>query len=234
MEDSEMQDIGSIIDADECESPTSTSRVLPSLSPIDQQRISLYILTQRDRPISSLESMKEFLELPDDVATKLRIEELNEQYEDDLDRLYMFQADDYIDDAEDRYYAFEQSFEEDAEELYSLFRREGCDPHLEWDYALTHTTSTYNTRKMQLETPTELEFPQSIDEYRQKRKETQLRVARFLLLETDEQREKMMSEFNWGWRQVAPLKEDFQTNTEFQGELRASIAELNVPDPRRR
>lgn len=53
--------------------------------------------------------MKEFLELPDDVATKLRLEELDEQYEEDLDRLYMAQAEDYIDDAEDRYYSFDET-----------------------------------------------------------------------------------------------------------------------------
>ncbi|KAJ7484380.1 hypothetical protein FB451DRAFT_82834 [Mycena latifolia] len=192
---------------------------------------------RRDRPISSLEAMKEFLDLPEDVATKLRIEELYEQYEEDLERLYMAQAEDYMDEAEDRYYAFQEAYPE-IEDAYSDFRKEDSRrwQQIEWDHALAHTTSTHQTRLEKLRAPpTEIEFPQSIDEYRLlKSKETQHRIARFLLLETDEQREKMLSEFGWAWRQVTPLKNEFQANTEFQEELRVSIADLNVADPRKR
>jgi hypothetical protein len=58
----------------------------------------------------------------------------------------------------------------------------------------------------------EMDFPQSIAEYRLKPKDTQHRAARFLVLESDEQREKMLSEFTWAWRQVTPLKEEFEAN----------------------
>ncbi|KAJ7098248.1 hypothetical protein C8R44DRAFT_888883 [Mycena epipterygia] len=240
MDDPETQDNIWLNELEETEPQTPSE--IPSLSPMDQQRLSLYILTQRDRPIPSLESMKEFLELPDDVATKQRLEELDEQYEEDLDRLYMAQAEDYMDDAEDRYYSFDETENfPDVQANYSHFRAEGCNPQFEWEYALAHTTSTYNTRLNEItqrhnknpEKMVEFEFPQSIDDYRAKSKDAQHRVARFLSLESDDQR-KMLTEFGWAWRQVVSLKDEFQTNTEFQEEVRALIVEMNVTDPRKR
>jgi hypothetical protein len=50
--------------------------------------------------------MKKFLESPDDVES--RLDELNEQYEEDLQRLYMALAEDYMDDADDLYYSFDE------------------------------------------------------------------------------------------------------------------------------
>jgi hypothetical protein len=57
-----------------------------------------------------------------------------------------------------------------------------------------------------------IEFPQSIEEYQQKPKDIQHRAARFLVLESDEEREKMLAAFDWMWSQVAPLKDEFQAN----------------------
>ncbi|KAJ7150945.1 hypothetical protein C8R43DRAFT_493464 [Mycena crocata] len=204
---------------------------LPALSPVDQQRMSEYILTQRDRPIPSLQTMREFLDLPDDIAKARTEDEVNENYERDLERLYMAQAEEYIDDAEDRYYSCDETqlADESIEaQAYSRFRWKGCNPQFEWDYAVARTKSVYNGRVKKSD------FPNSIDEYRLKPKETQLRVARFLLLESDEQKEKMCTEFGWGWRQVTSLTEEFQGNPEFQDEIRSVIAELNVVDPRKR
>ncbi|KAJ7698569.1 hypothetical protein B0H17DRAFT_1196677 [Mycena rosella] len=238
MEDSEMLDAGSpIIDANELE--PQTPQAIPTLDLLDQQRLSLYILTQRDRPIPSLNAMKEFLDLPEDVANKFRVEELNEQHGEDLLRLYAAQADDYIDDAEDRYYSLDEyksPHHDDIEARYSDFRKEDNVAQPDWDYAWSHTMSTYQTRLDKLEiTPAELDFPQSIEEYRSKPREMQQRIARFLLLETDDQREKMLTEFSWAWRQVTALRNEFQMDAEFQEELRASIVELNsVVDPRKR
>jgi hypothetical protein len=58
---------------------------------------------------SRLESMKQFLDLPEDEANALRIRELDEQYEEDLQRLYTAQAEEYMDDAEDRYYSLDEN-----------------------------------------------------------------------------------------------------------------------------
>ncbi|KAJ7255367.1 hypothetical protein C8J57DRAFT_1136704, partial [Mycena rebaudengoi] len=212
---------------------------LPTLVPIDQQRLSLYILTQRDRAIPSLESMKQFLDLAEDEANALRIRELDEQYEEDLQRLYTAQAEEYMDDAEDRYYSLDENVlpNPDIEELYSRFRWEGCTPRFEWEYALHHTKSTYEARRATLQkegAEQDANFPQSTEEYHALKKEIKQRVARFLVLDTDVKREKMLSEFNWAWRQVQPLMDDFKTDAAFETEVRAIAEQLNVDDPRRR
>jgi adenylate cyclase class IV len=49
--------------------------------------------------------MKRFIESPDNVES--RVEELNEQYSEDLDKLYMALAEEYMDEEEDRYYSFD-------------------------------------------------------------------------------------------------------------------------------
>ncbi|KAJ7698573.1 hypothetical protein B0H17DRAFT_1129626 [Mycena rosella] len=126
----------------------------------------------------------------------------------------------------------------------------------DWDYTWSHTMSTYQTRLDKLEiTPVELDFPQSIEEYQLKPREIQQRITHFLLLETDDQREKMLTEFSWAWRQATTLRYECQMDAvrwfflqvqvrffmrvpfskEFQEELQASIVELNsVVDSRKR
>ena len=51
-------------------------------------------------------------------------------------------------------------------------------------------------------------FPINSDDFKGKAKDIQLRAARFLVADSVKQ-EKMMSEFNWAWRQVQPLKDIF-------------------------
>ncbi|KAJ7669367.1 hypothetical protein DFH06DRAFT_1180747 [Mycena polygramma] len=239
MDDLQIQDTVSEPE-DEQQWPTNP----PPLSSADQQRLSLFILTQRDRPIPPVESMKKFLDSPDDVDA--RVAELNEQHAEDLERLYLALSEEYMDEAEDRYYSCDEKMLQEFPEvqtLYDALRGEDSNPQPEWEYAVAHTAHTYRTRLEEItrhqvkKVPpkaTEFEFPQSIDEYRLKPKETQHRAARFLVLETDEQREKMMAEFNWTPRLVSPLKDELETNQEFQEEVRATIVELNVGDPRKR
>ncbi|KAJ7251219.1 hypothetical protein C8J57DRAFT_671073 [Mycena rebaudengoi] len=210
---------------------------LPTLVPIDQQRLSLYILTQRDRPIPSLESMKQFLDLSDDEANTLRIRELDEQYEEDLQRLYRAQAEEYLDDAEDRYYSLDENQlpNPDIEELYSRFRWEGCTPRFEWGYALHHTKSTYEARCAILQkegAEQDANFPQSTEEYHVLKKEVKQHVACFLVLDADVKKEKMLTEYNWAWRQVQPLIDDFKTDAAFETEVWAIVDQPNVDDPR--
>ncbi|KAJ7793403.1 hypothetical protein B0H14DRAFT_2926924 [Mycena olivaceomarginata] len=238
-DDPETWDMGS-----EPDNAQSSKKSLPPLGDFDQLRLSQYILTQRDRPISSIESMKRFLESPDDIDS--RIEELNEQYGDDLDRVYTAITEEYLDEAEDRYSAFDEKVvHNDIQALYWDLRGEHSNPEPEWTYVVAHTAYAYRTRMEDLtrhikmrernQKVAEMDFPQSIAEYRLKPKDTQHRAARFLGLESDEQREKMLSEFTWAWRQVTPLKEEFEANEEFQDEIRSTIAELNsVADPRKR
>jgi hypothetical protein len=54
-------------------------------------------------------------------------------------------------------------------------------------------------------------FPTSFEDFKGKPRDIQLRAARFLVADTAKQ-ERMLTEFNWAWRQVQPLKEAFNKN----------------------
>jgi hypothetical protein len=55
------------------------------------------------------------------------------------------------------------------------------------------------------------QFPQDVADWRTKSRDVRLRVARFL--DGDNTRkEKMLSEYNWAWRQIMPLKEEYSKN----------------------
>lgn len=54
-------------------------------------------------------------------------------------------------------------------------------------------------------------FPESIEDFRRKGKDVQLRTARFLV-GTDHEKEMMLSAFDWAWRQTAPLQEIFKND----------------------
>ena len=51
-------------------------------------------------------------------------------------------------------------------------------------------------------------FPISFEDFKGKARDIQLRAARFLVADNAKQ-ERMLSEFNWAWRQVQPLKDVF-------------------------
>ncbi|KAJ7154658.1 hypothetical protein C8R46DRAFT_1041673 [Mycena filopes] len=208
VDDAEMQD--SFSEPDE-ESRALNKNLPEPTVPIDQQRLSLYILTQRDRPIPSLEEMKRFLDAPDDPEA--RIDELNRYYEEDLERLYTAQAEDYLDELEDRYYSFDEKLlpNEDLRALYADLRVEPH-PQFTWEWNLARTTSIHQKRVGEFARHVQTDFPQTVEEYKRKPTETQHRVARLLVLESDEQRENMLSEFGWTWRQASPLQQEFDAN----------------------
>ncbi|KAJ7753745.1 hypothetical protein B0H16DRAFT_761983 [Mycena metata] len=226
MDDAEMQE--SFSEPADDESHRSMKQPPPPQPtlPIDQQRLSLYILTQRDRPIPSLEDMKKFLDSPED--SEARIDELNKYYEEDLQRLYMAQAEDYLDELEDRYYAFDEKLlpDDDLRALYADLRVEPH-PQFTWEWNLARTTSVHQSRLAEY-------FPRSVEEYNSRTKDIRHRIARFLVLESEEQKEKILSEFGWTWKQVNPLQNEFHKNLDFQEQVRAIVIELNVADPRRR
>lgn len=57
----------------------------------------------------------------------------------------------------------------------------------------------------------EKKFPQSKEEFENKPKDMQIRVARFLVAEKT-QKEKLLAEFDWAWRQTEPLEKIFKTD----------------------
>jgi len=73
---------------------------------LDRYRSALFILTQKDRPIPTLQEMEEELAKPDDLRhLEQEISKVGEQHLFDLERLYTFHAEEYYDECVDRYLA---------------------------------------------------------------------------------------------------------------------------------
>jgi len=57
-------------------------------------------------------------------------------------------------------------------------------------------------------------FPQSKDDFYNKPNDVRVRAARFLVADPARQ-ERMLSEFQWAWRQVKPLQDIFSKDVSF-------------------
>ncbi|KAK6997366.1 hypothetical protein R3P38DRAFT_3220521 [Favolaschia claudopus] len=97
-----------------CSASPASKPVAAPLDLVDQQRLSLFILTCRNRSIPSYESMKAFVESSETPGrdptgiVETRIQELSDQYAKDVENLYAAIAEDYMDEMEDRYLSFEE------------------------------------------------------------------------------------------------------------------------------
>ncbi|EIM80436.1 uncharacterized protein STEHIDRAFT_135316 [Stereum hirsutum FP-91666 SS1] len=77
-------------------------------------------------------------------------------------------------------------------------------------------------------------FPATIGDYRSIRnKDVQLRIARFLTADSTIQG-KMMTEFNWAWRQTKPLQDEYLHDDAFKAEVQTRVKDVEVRDPRRK
>jgi hypothetical protein len=77
--------------------------------------------------------------------------------------------------------------------------------------ALAKQRNEIEVREEEIRKRREQMFPTSFEDFKGKSRDIQLRAARFLVADTAKQ-EKMLSEFNWAWRQVKPLKDIFTKN----------------------
>lgn len=230
---------------------------------LERHRLAQYILTQKDRPIPTIEEMKAYLEKPENSASvKEEIQALKEEHLEDLDRLYAAHAGEYTQEVLDLYYSKDDvlpasdlasqdpdniEIYEKLDEYYEEFRQNHLFQSL-WDTDYSVMRHTYLSRLLPLERKRrELEkeeeeakrrrdamFPMSAADFTTKPGDVQLRAARFLTADAAKQ-EKMLAEFGWAWRQVDPLKAEFASNDNFAAEIRAMIiSEQEVRDPRRK
>jgi len=185
---------------------------------------------------------------------KERIKDLERRHCDDLETLYHFQATGYLEEAMDKRLSKDDlQYLADGENnasyaklnsVYTEARKSGAYTH-EWDDQLYQLRTAYMRRLLPLQQLLDtLEtqdaearrrrdagFPRSVQDYRSIRnKEVQLRVARFLATDDVQKQETMMGEFGWAWRQVQPLKDEYERDAEFKGEIES----LAVRDPRRK
>ncbi|KAF8074644.1 hypothetical protein FPV67DRAFT_1474339 [Lyophyllum atratum] len=231
----------------------------PTQAALDIHRTAQYTLTQKDRPIPTLEQMEEELK-PDTTSTlKQRIAELQKQHLSDLQRLYAWHAEEYLDQALDRYLSKDDlqylaegeddpMLKQGYAQLDAIYEegRRNTEQQMQWEDDVERMRYTHMTLLTELNTKLkeqekldeearkrqEAAFPINIEDYNSKSKDVQLRVARFLTLTDKVRQEKMLSEFGWAWRQVKPLQEIFGKNDVFKSDILVSLME--VKDPRKR
>nr|GAT48734.1 predicted protein [Mycena chlorophos] len=208
---------------------------LPDLEPADRYRMNLWMLTQRDRPIPSLSEMKRVLEVPADAQSRRRraLQELEEDFEEDLDRMYMAESEDYFDEAIDSYHGFEVDGMDPEEMQHQLDElKDNFTGSLLWDHVYAHIHSTYQTKKKAIiddadaaasaaagwetQLPAPIQFPQNVEEYTLASPETQQIVAEFLTLTSEEDKEVRISRYGWAWWQTGALQNAFDRENGFR------------------
>jgi len=226
---------------------------------LDTHRRALYVINHKKYLVPTLEGMKAEIDKPDNDLGRIkeRIKVLREDHRKDLERLYSFHAQDYKQEVMDRYLSREEGQGGESEgknltpaeirfqEIYSDTLKDQA-IEMEWqdDYeaarytylsqllALVKQQNEIEMREEERRKRREHMFPISFEDFKGKAKDIQLRAARFLAADAVKQ-EKMMTEFNWAWRQVQPLKDVFIKNEAFAGHVRAMVlAEKTVRDPR--
>ncbi|KAJ7067105.1 hypothetical protein C8F01DRAFT_1120297 [Mycena amicta] len=209
---------------------------LPELEPADWYRMNLWTLTQRNRPILSLEEMKNFLETPQDAVLRREssLRELDHDFEEDLDQMYLAESEDYLEEAKDMFHAFELAKQKQLEELKSNFSGSPV-----WDHVYAHVYSTYQLKKKGIieepepgstaaaVMPSLIDFPQTVADYHAASTETQQ------LSEKD--KVNMLNKYIWAWWQTTPLQEALETDPEFREMIhRGQHSDPGSRDPRRR
>ncbi|KAF5383637.1 hypothetical protein D9615_003808 [Tricholomella constricta] len=231
----------------------------PKRVALDAQRNAQYILTQKDRPMPTLEQMQEELKSDTSATIKQRIADLQKQHLSDLQRLYTCHAEEFLDDALDLYLAkddlqyladgennlvLKQSYGQ-LEMIYEESRR-NLPQQMQWENDVERMRHSHlvllNELYVKLKRQEmadeearqrrEADFPMSIEDYKGKSKDVQLRVARFLTANDPGRQERMLSEYRWASRQVKPLQEIFNKNAAFKADIIAQLIE--VKDPRKR
>ncbi|KAG6902478.1 hypothetical protein C0995_016055 [Termitomyces sp. Mi166 len=220
----------------------------PSWAALDAHHTAQYILTQKDRPIPTLEQMREELKPDTPETIKKRITDLKAQHLSDLERMYLCHSEEYRDDARDMRRAFNEAMEGDDDLLKHYEESRRYIPqqmrwqdelerlrhaHLEQLIVLYQELKQVKSREEEERKRREADFPTSIEDYHSKSADVKMRVARFLHTTDETLQEKMLSEFGWASRQVKPLQNIYRKNDAFKAEIVLKMMEV-VKDPRQR
>ncbi|KAL9713878.1 hypothetical protein Ac2012v2_003490 [Leucoagaricus gongylophorus] len=224
---------------------------------LDVLRTSMFVLTQKDRPIPSLQQMKYDIEKDDLTLIKERIATARVNHKANIERIYVAHAEDYLND---------QRLRRESREDYVTAQNYGIsgklaewsekrdplssiDHHYEMDLqhsvakeCFRHASVISNLYMKRRDTEIEVEkvrqkqdatFPLTLEEFRSKPRAIQIRVANYLSFDAAK-RERMMTEFGWAYRQVIPLVREFEMNEEFQDEIIKLLGTIGSKDPRRK
>ncbi|KAG5637143.1 hypothetical protein H0H81_005627 [Sphagnurus paluster] len=232
----------------------------PTQAAFDAHRSALFVITQKDRAIPTFEQMKEELQADTHASLTRRISELKEQHLADLERMYTWHAEEYLDDALDRYrsrddlmYITEGENNPDLKQSYAALEalyeeRRNVAQQMKWedDYErmrhshLSILTDLYAKLKElavleeEAAKRREADFPVSIEEYRSKPKNIQIRVAQYLQLNDATRKDKMLTEFGWRSSNIKSLQDIYDKNDVFKAELVTQLLDAKERDPRKR
>ncbi|OBZ66415.1 hypothetical protein A0H81_13571 [Grifola frondosa] len=196
--------------------------------------------------LAALKTMNEMPETADSI--KERIKELRRRHFDEVRTLYQWQGQDYHQDAIARAQSSQSESTSDPH-IYAHYqaarkRHAGTafdddlsrhhHAHLTALLPLVRRRTALREREEAARRLRDAQFPPSLDVYRAiQNKDVQVRVARFLMADTNT-KERMLSEFNWAWRQVKPLEDEYEHNAQFKSEIQGRVREVEAHDPRLR
>ncbi|KAI9062648.1 hypothetical protein FKP32DRAFT_1593308 [Trametes sanguinea] len=194
-----------------------------------------------------LDAIKKANETQETSATlKERMKEAQKRHIADTRRLYQWQAEDYHAEMADLSRSKTDVDDPRMENFYQAARlsydiANTFDDQLDrFNHArMTSLIAIANERKA-CQQREELEqqrrdrqFPNNVDDFHAIRnKDVQLRIARFLVAD-ESTKDRMMGTFNWVWRQVAPLIEEYKQSQAFRLEIETLLRNLEVQDPRK-
>jgi len=225
--------------------PSSAEKV--DYSDIEKHEFAQYFLREHGTYFPKSEDMSGFVESVPNV--KQRIDQLQTQHTEELEKLYSRQAEQYLQDARDRYAAQndegDASYSDDINELYRQPSHGKTSLEARFDHETTmvrfaHVETVaplrYKLAVKQKEEESrkrrEVHFPQTATEFNTiQDKELQQRIARFLTSDAIVQ-DKMLDEYRWEWRQVTGLKEEYMKDSAFKEDVQRRVAV--VKDPRRK
>ncbi|KIM38305.1 hypothetical protein M413DRAFT_244181 [Hebeloma cylindrosporum] len=224
---------------------------------LDAHRIAAFTIAQKRRSIPDFEELEKAETEPEDELKLIneRITLLGDNHLKDLERLYTIQAINYKAEVKDQYVSFNESELEVPgtepsviEEIFANGPVKEFSIENTWnnDYDLIRYTYLSQVlglqkRRQQIQAQRERErkefekqFPQTTEEFESKPMDMQIRVARFLTAEKA-QKEKLLSEFDWAWRQTEALEKIFKADQLFASEVRSMLLSVvqSSRDPRR-
>ncbi|KAI0358299.1 hypothetical protein OH77DRAFT_1502727 [Trametes cingulata] len=205
------------------------------------------IMELRGTFFPGLEEIKKANETHETSASiKERIQEKQRRHIEEVRTLYQWQAQDYYDEMLDL--SQSKSYIDDpAVEAFYKSARSNFDiansfdndldrlnyAHLASITQLAQERQMYRMREEAEQRRRDQQFPGSIADFHAIRnKDSQVRIARFLT-SNDIMRERMMDEFKWVWRQVAPLVNEYNRTDSFKMEVQALLRDIEVQDPRK-
>ncbi|KAI0731079.1 hypothetical protein C8Q76DRAFT_782546 [Earliella scabrosa] len=192
-----------------------------------------------------LDALRQANETPETSETlKARIEELQKKHVEEVRTLYEWHAQDYYDEMLDMsrskadiddlgvetFYRTGRSSQDIANSFDDELDRHHY-AHLQTILPLVKMRNGLLKQEAAVQKVRDQQFPQSLEQYHQLRKDIKLRIARFLAA-PEMTRDRTTQEFGWTYAQVTPLTKAYKNNDNFRTEVQQLLQEVEVRDPR--